>query len=668
MAESPGYRKDIDGLRAVAVLPVVFYHAGFATFSGGYVGVDVFFVISGFLITSIIFRDIQAQQFSYRQFYARRVRRLFPALFSVVLASCVAAHFLLLPEELRDFGQSVFSIVLFASNFLFWSEAGYFAAAAELKPLLHTWSLAIEEQYYLLFPVFLLAIQQLRNPPYLLCVWALLLLSFGVSLWSVSAAPDAAFYLLPSRMWELLLGSVLAMKMPVLRFQALAEVLAAAGLVLILYAVFAFDAGTPFPGAAAFVPCLGTVFILVAGAQYQCVVTRLLSVPALVFVGLISYSLYLWHWPLIVFTKHYLGTPLAPEIVVMVVVASLGLSVLSWRFIEQPFRGAGALMSTTGLFRGAVGVGAMLVVTGLVFDLSRGLPQRLPESIAGITATSTERPLVNERCGQGLAHNSFSDPDCRLLSNGPEPSIVIWGDSHASVLLPAIRQGLQRVGRNAVYTIANGCAPLLGVERTIQRRGDSAQYVSCLDHNHAVFERLTASASIDTVVVAARWGFHAQGLEVPGQEGAPRFLQSGSERAVSAADNRVLFTAALTDTLKRLSQAGKTAVVLGAVPEASGHVPDLLAKSFWHGRAVLPSQPLADFLERQAPVYEALEQTASSAATIVFVPLHQPFCDAGVCIFSYQDRPLFFDDNHLSEAGVNRVTPVLTEFFESAAK
>jgi len=663
MSKQLSYRSDIDGLRAVAVVPVVFYHAGYATFSGGFVGVDIFFVISGFLITSIIFRDIQSQTFSYRQFYARRVRRLFPALFSVVLASCVAAYLLLLPEDLRDFGQSVFSIVLFASNFLFWSESGYFAQAAELKPLLHTWSLAIEEQYYLLFPMFLLAVKRLRTQPYLQWVWGLLIGSFAVSVWSVHQAPDAAFYLLPSRMWELLLGSVLAMQMPRIQSRAVAELLAWIGLGLIGLAVFAFEAGMQFPGVAALAPCLGTALIITSGAQFQTSVARLLSLRVLVFVGLISYSLYLWHWPIIAFTKYYLGTPLTPATVVSVVVISALLSVFSWRYIEQPFRGTGARLSTTALFRSAFAVASVLVVCGLVYDLSRGLPGRVPDAVASIAVIGKQRPVANDYCGPGQAHNTFNDPRCQLLPESWEPSILIWGDSHANVLLPALRQSLQAIQRNAIYSVANGCAPLLSAQRIVQRRSDSAGNVTCLEHNLAVFEAVQYDEAIETVVFVARWGFHAQGVEVPGRDGVSRFLQTADKRATSTEENQRLFFQAMTDTIAQLLRAGKSVVVVGGLPEAKADVPDLLAKARWHGRSVDLSQSEADLLERQAPLYQALEQPFAAAAEVLFIPLHASLCHNGTCNFTDQDMPLFFDDNHLSEAGVNKVMPVLVDFF-----
>jgi hypothetical protein len=260
-------------------------------------------------------------------------------------------------------------------------------------------------------------------------------------------------------------------------------------------------------------------------------------------------------------------------------------------------------------------------------------------------------------------HNTFNDPRCRLRSEGPEPSILIWGDSHANVLLPALRESLQPLQRNAIYSVANGCAPLLSAQRIVQRRSGSAGNLSCLDHNLALFEAIRQSASIDTVVLIARWGFHAQGVEVPGKEGAVRFLQTATSRATSAAENRQLFTAALSDTIVQLSMAGKSVVVVGGLPEANGHVPDLLAKARWHKRFAELTQTTAALLQRQQPLYQALDQALSAEVRTGFVPLHPSFCDDRLCVFADQDTPLFFDDNHLSEVGVEKVTPLLTEFF-----
>ena len=393
MQAGHNYRPDIDGLRALAVLPVVFYHAGFESFSGGYVGVDVFFVISGYLITSIIAREIESDTFSLSHFYERRARRLFPALFTVLAATAVGSFFLLMPWELEDFGQSLATTAIFSSNFLFFTEAGYFDGPAEMKPLLHTWSLAIEEQYYLLFPAFLFAVRNFLGGRYIGATAGLFIASFVISVWSTYAAPDAAFYLLPSRTWELMLGSLIALGTPMISKAGLRQFTALLGVALVLTAVFLFQHDTRFPGLAALVPCIGTALIIIAGMGSQSTaVGKLLSWKPIVAVGLISYSLYLWHWPVLVLAKHYLLRPLDGLEASVLVGFSLLLAYVSWRFVEKPFRGKDALLDRRGVFRWSGGAILGLIVIGLVFDETEGLSGRLPADVAQIAAVADDKP------------------------------------------------------------------------------------------------------------------------------------------------------------------------------------------------------------------------------------------------------------------------------------
>ena len=306
----PGsYRPEIDGLRAMAVVPVVLYHAHVPGVSGGFVGVDVFFVISGFLITSQLAADVAAGRFSIVTFYERRVRRIFPALFVMLAVSAVMALWLLLPFELESFAASLRASALFVSNFYFMRETGYFVAAAITKPLLHTWSLAIEEQFYIFFPVYLYAMSRWA-PRWLLPVTTVVLvLSLGLCISMTHPQSDAAFFYTPARVWELLTGSVLALAPRRVLPGWLAQALGAAGLVLIAVAVFGFDARTPFPGSAAMLPAGGAALVILASGANPTASGGLLSLGPIRFVGLISYSLYLWHWPLLVFYRFWRVAP-----------------------------------------------------------------------------------------------------------------------------------------------------------------------------------------------------------------------------------------------------------------------------------------------------------------------------------------------------------------------
>ena len=300
------YRREIDGLRALAVLPVIFFHAGFPTFRGGFVGVDVFFVISGYLITTIILAELEQGKFSIINFYERRARRILPALFLVMFVCLPLAWLWLLPQEMKSFSQSLVAVSAFASNVLFWRTSGYFETAAELKPLLHTWSLAVEEQYYLLFPVFLMLTWRLGKRWIVGLLACVFVVSLAAAQWNAVAKPTATFFLLPTRGWELLVGAFVALyfskdrnKIPA---KLLCEVGGAVGFVLITYSIFAFDKQTPFPSFYALVPTIGTALIILYATQ-STLVGQLLGNRVCVGVGLISYSAYLWHQPLFAFAR-----------------------------------------------------------------------------------------------------------------------------------------------------------------------------------------------------------------------------------------------------------------------------------------------------------------------------------------------------------------------------
>ncbi|MFZ5931265.1 MAG: acyltransferase family protein [Pseudomonadota bacterium] len=385
---STHYRPDIDGLRAVAVIPVVLFHSkislfGTSLFPGGFVGVDIFFVISGYLISNILLHDISRDQFSILTFYERRIRRIFPALFAVLLAATFAAFVILLPGALGEmdyFGTHLFGATFFYSNYQFMSETGYFAAAAEDNPLLHLWSLAVEEQFYIVFPVYLYFISRFFRDRLGLATMAVLLVSLVYSIYLVQNNPADAFYSTPARAWELMLGAILAIfprKAPL--DQRVAQLLGAAGLGFIAYSILFYSAQTPFPGAAALAPCVGAALILYTGQRNMTLAGRLLSTSAFRYPGLISYSLYLWHWPVLVFYRMYAITPVSQMETAMLLVAMTAAAWASWKFVEAPFRTRNVLAKQNPLF--AAGAGVMLVsaACGAIIGFNDGFPGRLPE-------------------------------------------------------------------------------------------------------------------------------------------------------------------------------------------------------------------------------------------------------------------------------------------------
>ena len=339
------YRAEIDGLRALAVLPVILFHAGFEWFSGGFVGVDVFFVISGYLITTIIISEMAEGKFSILNFYERRARRILPALFFVMAACLPFAWLWLTPNGLKGFGQSLVAVSTFSSNILFWLDSGYFDTAAELKPLLHTWSLAVEEQYYILFPIFLMFTWRLGIKWVLVLLSVVFLLSLGVAQWVTQYASDpkiisGAFFLLPTRGWELLIGVFAAFYLKYnthLKSHAVNQMLSLLGFGMIAYSIIAFDKTTPFPGLYALIPTIGTGLLILCAVP-KTFVHRLLSLKYIVGIGLISYSAYLWHQPLLAFARHRILGDVSELILIALCITSLVMAWFSWRFVERPFR------------------------------------------------------------------------------------------------------------------------------------------------------------------------------------------------------------------------------------------------------------------------------------------------------------------------------------------
>lgn len=438
------YRPEIDGLRAVVVLPVILFHAGFKLFSGGFVGVDVFFVVSGYLITTIIISELDAGRFSLPRFYERRARRILPALF-FVMACCVPFAWLWMsPPQFKDFSQSLVAVALFGSNFLFWREDGYFAAAAEQKPLLHTWSLAVEEQYYMLFPLALILLWRFRRDRVVLFVALAAMVSLIASEWGWRNAPAANFYLAPTRIWELLAGSLCAF---VLRNGApfdralWGNLAAAAGLALICYSVVAFGDGTPAPSVYLLLPVMGTcLIILFAGPGTW--VARLLRARPLMAIGLISYSAYLWHQPLFAFARLRFGSELQAGEMAALSLASLAIAYFSWRFVERPVRRPSDGSRRVLALRFAA-VASLFLVVGVVGAKTQifkefYLEQRLTSEEAKVY------DLFQQASGGGL--NMFDDGKCRFWSDDVDGRFerrfracrekhgkawLVLGDSHA---------------------------------------------------------------------------------------------------------------------------------------------------------------------------------------------------------------------------------------------
>lgn len=418
------YRAEIDGLRALAVVPVILFHAGFELFSGGFVGVDVFFVISGYLITTILIEDIENKRFSIVNFYERRARRILPAMYVVCITTAIASTLILFPEQLKSFSKSLISAPLFSANFFFWSERGYFGESSELKPLIHLWSLAVEEQFYIIFPIFLLLLSNFKNTFYALLLIAFLL-SIASSYYITKIHFDTAFYFPITRAWELLVGSFAALilnKRKNAYPAVMAEFAAFFGLSLVIFSYLNFDSSTPFPGVYALIPVLGT-FLFIVSASSTRYIKNVFSYKPIVFTGLLSFSLYLWHQPIFALTRH-LG--IFNEYLMFIALCVVLVSYLTFRLVEKPFRNRSIFTRNT-IFFSSVTVGIAIALGGLFIVNNDGLPNRYAEE---------DRGLLNQMASyQGYNQKAFDALEYRAFDERESKRVVLIGDSYAKDFL-----------------------------------------------------------------------------------------------------------------------------------------------------------------------------------------------------------------------------------------
>jgi peptidoglycan/LPS O-acetylase OafA/YrhL len=478
------YRREIDGLRAIAVLPVILFHAGFEIFSGGYVGVDVFFVISGYLITTIILRELKQEKFSIVNFYERRARRILPALFVVMLVCIPFAWFSLLPSEMKDFSKSLIAVSVFASNILFWRESGYFETAAELKPLLHTWSLAVEEQFYLIFPLVMVFSYKLRKKWIIFGFGLIFLSSLSLAQWAAYVKPAAAFFLLPTRVWEFFIGVFAAYYLENINRKTIGKTITELcgwlGVVLIFFAIFAFSKSTPFPSIYTLVPTIGAVLIIIF-ANNDTTVGKFLGNRLFVGVGLISYSAYLWHQPLFAFASHAGYSKYDKSIFIWLSIASIVLAYVTWLYVEKRFR-SNSVLTTKTIFISALIGSLFFACLGLYGYVNKGnLGQISDEQKIFLDNFENDLPEWKYSIKEGLFEKYRLECDffdiqkyrvgnpttvplatipssCFTKSNNSSKVIFIWGDSHAQQLYYGLSKNLNK-DHELLQVASSGCTP-----------------------------------------------------------------------------------------------------------------------------------------------------------------------------------------------------------------
>jgi peptidoglycan/LPS O-acetylase OafA/YrhL len=660
------YRPDIDGLRALAVLPVVLFHAGFSWFGGGYIGVDVFFVISGFLITSLIAEEIREERFSLISFYERRIRRIFPALFAVILFSCIAALGLYFPLQFVDFTKSILATTIFASNMYFWRSSGYFEGPTHEFPLLHTWSLSVEEQFYIVFPLLLIIIHRWSKQRWIMWLALIAIVSFALSVWGITNKPRATFYIAPTRAWELLLGSLLALRaFPQIQDRLTRELSSIAGLGLIAWSIFAFTADTPFPGINALFPCVGAALLIHSGESGPTAARDFLCTKPLVFIGLISYSLYLWHWPLLVFAESWKIDKLTEFDKIAVIGLSFLAAVLSWKFVEMPFRKRGGFITKKILFSTAACTMAFAVVFGVLALSFNGWPGRFPALANEIASYTLSKNARTPDCLGGLERKNWI-PVTNACHYGANVAAryAVWGDSHADGMVNAIGKVAERHNEAALFFGLIACPPILGINRM---NSDYARDGNCAKYNDQVAQFLIGNDKIDTVILVARYALYIEGGTVdfgPVQDRANAYLITNEDASVNDLPGRkALFRIQLTETINRLVKAGKRTVLVYPVPETGYNIPTALARLVVTGKDPNEfTRPKDFFLRRQQFVFDVLDGLGNSSQIIRIHP-HRALCDDKNCIVYSDGKPLYHDENHLSLAGVERIAPLFESLF-----
>jgi peptidoglycan/LPS O-acetylase OafA/YrhL len=666
---SSRYRADIDGLRAIAVLAVTFQHYGVPGFNGGFAGVDVFFVISGYLIASAIAGDLESARFSLLSFYERRIRRIIPALFMMYGLVLVASATILFPPELHPQSRMAVEVIPFLANQAFFENAGaYGGEFANHIVLLHTWSLAVEEQFYLFFPLLMLAIGRFPGKNYPAVLGSVASLSLLLCVIAIRVEPRATFYLLPFRAWELLLGALLAVgKLTSPRGPRVQGAVAAVGLILILGAISLFSLDRPYPSELTLLPCIGAAAILYADCGEVSPAGKVLANPVMRRVGLWSYSIYLYHWPLLVLAQYYALEPLSALTRGMLLVLTLLLAALSWRYVEQPFRGHDGWLKRRAVFGLAAAAGILLMIgaaaTYLLTDVSRYTAQQrahFPSDTKVQSSCRNTSPEMLER------------PACKLGDTAARVTTILWGDSHALAFLPAVDAAYAEHHEAVRLAQLGGCPPLVGVHirpfspsqsnylhSWLEGKGYGRSEL-CKQHTDAVLDWIIQH-HVGSVILAGHW--------IAYTETASRQWLTDAESPENPAlrDNAAIFARGLDRLLAVLQKEHVRVFILDDAPESPVYVPYALAAARRRD------------LQRDFRISRAEYEAQQRSATEIFSRLQQKYvfqilepqsslCGSGMCAIARNTESLYVDEEHLSALGALVAKPALEPIWRVSAQ
>lgn len=667
------YRPEIDGLRAVAVLPVILFHAGFSIADGGFLGVDVFFVISGYLITSILLNDLEANRYSIARFYERRARRILPALFVVLAVCAVFALAWMPPDEFVGFSESLISVVAFLSNVYFWRSTDYFSTAAELNPLLHTWSLAVEEQFYIIYPLILVAIARFGRRALFSSIVAMILLSFGLNLIALNSdavSSLAVFFLTPFRVWELLAGAACALIRPRMTLQSSA-IFSLVGLMAIILSFVAFDRATPSPSHYTMLPVVGTVLLILFCKQND-PVGRLLASRPLVGIGLISYSAYLWHQPLFAFARLRSLREPSMELLLALACLSLVLAWVTWKFVENPIRfgRVPGFRSGRGILFSSLTAGAVVLGMGMFGVVSNGLPKRFPQKL--LADIKAQHNPYQSQCLHGSPFvKEHPRPGCADFAVNGTVDVVFVGDSHAdSISFPAQELLLEEgIGSYAVFYYT--CPPIAG----LSIRPFLPEH-KCDEYNNQMVS-YAREIGARTLVLSGRFTQYLEGNLFDNGEGGVEIrpvemMDAAWSSEMGADPNDVERVARVSEQFRAgLEQLTKefNVVLVYPIPEVGWDVPRMLLFREFYGDSAI-AKPLTTaysaYETRNARVIEIFDSIKSEKLRRV-KPSHI-LCNSEIidrCITENDGRSYYFDDDHLSLTGAELLAPTIVDAVRS---
>lgn len=643
------YRSEIDGLRSIAVMAVVLFHFGVPGFGGGFVGVDVFFVISGFLIGGILWKELAATgRITFSRFYSRRIKRLAPAYVVMVLVTFAFAWMILLPFEFREFGKAMIASTVYLSNVLFYRQSGYFDSGAEEKALLHTWSLSVEEQFYIALPLLLLVLS--RNKTMLITILALIFTaSLAASILTTFSSQSAAFYLFQYRAWEMLAGVLLAIygQKKLFNWQISAW-LSWLGIVLVFGGIYFIDAATGFPGYQAIFPVLGTVLLLLNGRNNN-IVNRILSSKIPVAIGLISYSLYLWHWPVFVLSSYYVDGYTSAVEPFLWVVLSIFLAWGSWRFVERPFRLANNV-STTVVFVSAALVSILLLAIGAAVFLKDGFPQRFGTAATIHINASADFLQDWSRCYVPQSGNFAGVEICPIGPDDQDPKVVIWGDSH----LRAFKEGIAQLAReknvSALLIWHAGCPPLFEVTKQ-ESAASTEEDKNCTTANQRIRATLP-ELGIDRILLVGRWAYYAQGAGIG--------LDSHNKIKLS-----IPFSQAMSATISELGETFSDIFILRQVPEIPNYDSRKISRLLAHGNSGVGKE-IEDMQNVSTKDLESRIETSEVAFAGLDVTIIDPWpllCDEKSCTVVHDGKGYYFDNNHVTNTGARQLRQIFNPVF-----